>query len=294
MWLPAILHLLTASASAQEIDPLPRGSWRPIAVYLAQEASQAGGWTRPQIIVSLQFDHETPVPDLETEDEVRQFCWRRWWMLDCTVDVQLFAGQTELRYYNSSPVGSKWPIGLHFQPAGVPGDGLELILSRHDFTQQAFVGRVTVPGDGAELRVGQLPFVFQRIEEGRYPPVYLEDMPDFRWGLPICARYATPGPPLERMSKLLFRLSADADPDLMPYWFYRITAFLGDEQVVARYAAMTPSTEPGVAWLGVWLPTTPEELPATFDLEIVGEHLIVDEEVAEESIFDLPMPALLP
>jgi hypothetical protein len=105
---------------------------------------------------------------------------------------------------------------------------------------------------------------------------------------------ATPGPPLERMSKLLFRLSADADPDLVPYWFRRITAFLGDEHVVARYAGMTHSAEPGVAWLGVWLPTAPEELPETFDLDIVGEHLIVDEEVADESVFDLPMPALMP
>jgi len=294
MWPAVLLCLLTPCATSQEVDPLPQGSWRPIGVYLGQEANNLGGWTRPVLTVSLQFDATTPAPDLETEDEVRQFCLRRWWMLDCTVDVQLFAGQTELRYYNSSPVGSEWPIGLRFQPQGAVGESLELTLSQHDFTQQAFRSRVALAGGGGELRVGDLPFRFERAEEGRYPPVYHEDLPDFRWGKPICSRYAMPGPPLERMTKLLFRLSADTDPDLLPYWFYRITASLGEEDAIARYAAMASSTEPGVAWLGVWLPIDPEELPETFDLEIWGEHLVVDEQVADEQTFELPMPALLP
>ena len=189
------------------------------------------------------------------------------------------------------PVDTLRPMRLCFRPPKTAVETLELTLSQHAFVEEPFTTRTNVPVPGAKLGVGPLTFAFKRIEPCAYPFRYQEEMPDSRqlgnW------RYSRYGPPVDQMTKVLFRMSAEADPDLTPYWFWSITATLGDQQIHARHAAMTYSAEPGVAWPGVWLPVAPDDLTETFELEIVGEHLIVDEAVSEESIFELPMLALM-
>jgi hypothetical protein len=277
------------------MPPLAQGSWHPVTVGIAQDIWEEGRLSPRFIEVTLAFrpSDSNAEPDYAQAPylEALRLFDRRWWLFDSTVDAQLLADGREVGPCQSLLYGDG-PLRLRFRVPDAATEALQLVLSRHSFVPEAFRAHTEISGPGAVVHIGPLAFAFERVEPVKYPFRYQDEIPDFRRALGHNYRYSRPWPAVDQGLKLLFRLTAHADPDLVPYWLDQVTLTTGGRQVAATHAILAHSTETGAAWLGLFTPMAPTSLPDTFTLDIVGEHLIVSEEVSDESVFDLPMPAL--
>jgi hypothetical protein len=295
MRLLALFALVLSSVGAAETEALPSGEWRPAQVGLVQRCPVLGGdWMRPEVEVTLQWEPRDPAInarlDLEQTVELIQ---RLIWVQECTCDVVLMADDEPLVSHGTVPGGGLWPLHAYFaKPEGLI-DSLQLILRHHSYKVEPFSTTFRRPREpDTAVPVGPFPFRLNQIAPSSFPLDIQRDMPEVQPTRLANARYTRSGVVPENVTKLVFTGEPLAIEELPRLRVTNAQLTGGDVKTHAFAAWIGLSEKPDVPpHLYVWLPTSPDDLPPTWELSIEGEYLRVDPEVAEERIFDLPVPA---
>ena len=292
--LPLLAVVLSATGAAQ-MEGVPSGEWRPAQVGLVQRRPVPDGdWMAPEIEVMLQWEARDPSihAGMDFEQTV-ELIRRLVWLQECTSDLVLLASDESAASHGTVPGGGLWPLHAYFAKPQATIDGLQLLLRRHDYTVEPFAATLRYPPE-PETALSTGPFVFRPVEiaPSGFPPDVVRDMPEVQPMRIANANYTRPGVVPAAVTKLVLAGEPIAVEELPRLRITNVQLTAGGVKTEALAAWIGLSEKAAVPpCLYVFLPVSPDDLPATWELSVEGAFLRVDPEVAEEEVLDLPIPA---
>jgi hypothetical protein len=290
-----VLFALALSSVVVAQTEAPPGEWRPAQVGLVQRSPAPDvEWMEPEVDVTLQWEpRDSAIHSRLDFERTVELIQRLVWVQECTCDVVLMADDEPLASHGTVPGGGLWPLHEYFAKPEGPIDSLQLILRHRSYKVEPFSTTLRHPAEGnAALPLGPFPFRFNQIAPGSFPLDIQRDMPEVQPTRLVNARYVRAGVTPENVTKLTFIGQPLAVEELPRLRVTNVQLAGGDVKAQAFAAWTGLSEKPDVPpHLYVWLPISQDDLPPTWELSIEGEYLRVDPDVAEERIFELPVPA---